>query len=50
MGIDLNLPVDPMEVIINPVNLPPNNDYLELNDIVQVVEEHIPQEQQQNLV
>lgn len=49
VGIDLNAPVDPMEVIINPIN-PPIQDYIELNDIAEVIEEHIPQPQQPNPV
>lgn len=49
MEIDLNL--DPLEVIINPVN-PPPNDFLELNDFIEEIEQVIPQKndanQQQN--
>lgn len=44
--LDLNGPTDPMEVIINPVNPPPNHDYLELNVLIEEVEEHIPQVQE----
>lgn len=47
MHFDLNNLADPMEVIINPAN-PPSQDYLELLEIEAVIEEHIPQEQQQN--
>lgn len=48
---DLNNPAnDPQEVIINPVAPPPINDFIELNDLVQEVEENIPLVQQiQNL-
>lgn len=43
MNIELNEPVmDPLEVIINPANPPPNLDYLELNDFIEV-EVNIPQ-------
>jgi hypothetical protein len=38
---DLNDPADPGEVIINPAN-PLNQDYIELNDILEVFEENIP--------
>jgi len=38
---DLNDPADPGEVIINLAN-PPNQDYIELNDILEVFEENIP--------
>ena len=40
--IDLNDPVDPVEVIINPAN-PPNQDYIELNNLLEEIEENIPQ-------
>lgn len=43
MDIDLNL--DPQEVIINPVNPPLNFDF-PVNDLVEVVEDNIPQMQQ----
>lgn len=44
MEIDLNEPAvfDPLEVIIHPAN-PPPIDFLELNDFIEEVEEHIPQ-------
>jgi len=35
-----------MEVIINPVNPPHNGDYIKLNDLLEEVEEHIPQIQE----
>lgn len=46
MDIDLNMPgqVDPLEVIINPVNPPVANGFLELNDFVEEVEENITQQ------
>lgn len=47
MGMDLNLPADAQEVIINPVNPPPNQDFIELNDLIDVVEENIAQPEQQ---
>lgn len=42
---DLNVQVDPMEVIINPV--PPPHIQNQDDDLMEVVEEHIPQPQQQ---
>ncbi|EHK62718.1 hypothetical protein M3S_E04, partial [Sorghum bicolor] len=52
--LDLNEPADPMEVIINPVNPNHNGDFLEINDLLEEIEEHIPQAQelapQQNLL
>jgi len=47
MLFDLNNLADPMEVIINPVN-PPNQEYPDLPEIEEVIEEHIPQGHQQN--
>jgi hypothetical protein len=41
MEIDLNL--DPLEVIINPIN-PPPNDFLEINDLIEEIEQVIPQQ------
>ena len=41
--LDLNEPADPMEVIINPVNPNHNGDFLEINDVLEEIEEHIPQ-------
>ena len=40
--IHLNDPADPVKVIINPAN-PPNQDYIELNDLLEVIEENIPE-------
>lgn len=51
MIIDLNEPVmDPLEVIINPANPPPVNEFLELNDFIEEIEENIPQPPAQNPV
>jgi hypothetical protein len=41
LEIDLNL--DPLEVIINPIN-PPPNDFLEINDLIEEIEQVIPQQ------
>jgi hypothetical protein len=43
MEIDLNL--DPLEAIINPVHPPAGNDFIDLNDFIEEVEENIPQQQ-----
>jgi hypothetical protein len=50
MEIDLNEPVavDPLEVIINPVN--PLVGFIELNDFIEEIEENIPQMEQNNPV
>jgi hypothetical protein len=45
MEIDLNL--DPLEIIINPVN-PPPNDFLELTDFIEEIEQVIPQKNDAN--
>lgn len=44
MDIDHNEPavINPLEVIINPANLPPM-EFLELNDFIEEIEENIPQ-------
>ena len=44
MDMDLNL--DPLEVIINPVDPPNNNGVMDLNELIQEIEQHIPQQQQ----
>jgi hypothetical protein len=44
MALDLNL--DPLEVIINPVN-PPAQEFLEVNDFIDEIEQHIPHHLQQ---
>jgi hypothetical protein len=41
--IDLNL--DPLEAIINHVHPPVGNDFIDLNDFIEEVEENIPQQQ-----
>jgi len=43
MEIDLNL--DPLEAIINPIHPPADNDFIDLNDFIEEVEENIPQQQ-----
>lgn len=44
MQLDLNLPVnDLLEVIINPAHPPINNEFIELNDVMEEEEEIIPQ-------